>query len=58
MERFLRDKKFFLCYLFVFVSTSFLVVVIVVFFPLRLFFLLLLSFLLFCLDSFANIGLF
>ena len=41
-----------------FVSTSFPVVVIVVFFPLRLFFFIIVKFSFVCLDSFANIGLF
>lgn len=57
MERFLRDKKFFsmlvVCVCFYFVSCCYCRV----FFPFVCF-LLLLNFLLFCLDSFANIGLF
>ena len=58
MERFLRDKKFFfmlvVCVCFYFVSCCCYCRV----FSPSFVFLLLLSFLLFCLDSFANIGLF
>ena len=58
MVRFLRDKKFFsmlvVCVCFYFVSCC---CYCRVFFPFVCF-LLLLNFLLFCLDSFANIGLF
>ena len=58
MEHFLRDKKFFsmlvVCVCFYFVSCCCYCRV----FSPSFVFLLLLSFLLFCLDSFANIGLF